>query len=156
MEWFFFNLEIIIAVSLLALGFVAGKLAEKRHYRSIRDREKLFLDQPAVSFRTPPDLGPIESAHLAVGSVVISVDYYKRLLMAFRRIFGGEVRSYSPLIDRGRREALLRMKEQFPDADLYCNCRLETSTIYSGKGKAIGCVEIVAYATAVTYAKLAA
>jgi uncharacterized protein YbjQ (UPF0145 family) len=73
--------------------------------------------------------------------------------MGFRRIFGGEVRSYASLIDRGRREAILRMKEQYPDADLYINTRVETSTITNGKGKTIGCVEVIAYSTAVTLNK---
>jgi len=55
------------------------------------------------------------------------------------------------LIDRGRREALLRMKEWAPDADVFLNCRLETASISKGEGKAIGCVEVIAYATAVKY-----
>ena len=88
-----------------------------------------------------------------MGVVVVSIDYYKRFLMGFRKIFGGELRSYSPLIDRGRRESLLRMKESCPDADLFLNCRLETSTISSGKGKAVGCVEVVAYSTAIKFRK---
>jgi uncharacterized protein YbjQ (UPF0145 family) len=66
-------------------------------------------------------------------------------------IFGGEMRSYASLIDRGRREALLRMKEQFPSADIFVNCRMETSSISSGQGKAIGCVEVLAFATAIKY-----
>ena len=84
--------------------------------------------------------------------MVISVDYFKRFLMNFRRIFGGEIKSYSPLLDRGRREALLRMKESHPHADLYLNCRLETSAISNGKGKTTGCVEILAYCTAIKFA----
>ena len=67
-------------------------------------------------------------------------------------IFGGELKSYSPLLDRGKREALLRMKESVPGADEYINCRMETSTISSGKGKAMGTVEVIAYSTAITYA----
>ena len=43
------------------------------------------------------------------------------------------------------------MKESFPGADEYINCRLETSTISSGRGKAVGTVEVIAYSTAITY-----
>ena len=139
-------------IALLALGFVMGKLAESRHYRSIRAREQKFVGIPTVSWRTLSDPRPIAEVALATGSVVISVDYYKRFLMVFRTIFGGEIRSYASLIDRGRREALLRMKESSPLADMFLNCRIETSTISNGNGKATGTVEILAYGTAVTFA----
>jgi uncharacterized protein YbjQ (UPF0145 family) len=145
-------LQIGFAVGLLALGFVAGRYAETKHYASIYAREEQYLHVPAVSFRTLNDPRPVASATLATGSVVVSVDHYKRILMVFRQIFGGEVRSYSSLIDRGRREAVLRMRESCPSADIFLNCRLETSTISNGTGKAVGTVEILAYGTAITFA----
>ena len=141
-----------LLVFLLLLGLFAGRYAERRHYRSIREREEVLRTTPAVTARTWADGRSVAEAELAVGSVVVSVDHFKRFLMGFRRIFGGEIKSYSPLIDRGRREALLRMKESHPDADLYLNCRLETSAISNGKGKTTGCVEIVAYCTAIKFA----
>ncbi len=153
METFLDLLNIFIPLLLIALGFFAGRLAESAHYRSIKNREAKFLSIPALTVKTLDDPRPVQKAELVVGSVVVSVDYFKRVLMMFRRIFGGEVRSYSPLIDRGRREALLRMKEMTPDADLFLNCRLETSTISSGQGKATGSVEIVAYGTAIAFQK---
>ena len=146
-------ISILTVLILLVIGFVAGKIAERRHYASIRDREKFYLNVPAVTFRTLNDPRQVREARLVVGSVVISVDYYKRFLMGFRKIFGGEVRSYSPLIDRGRREAILRMKESSPGADLFLNCRLDTSSINSGRRDAVTCVEIIATGTAVTFEK---
>ena len=98
------------------------------------------------------DPRPIAQVALTTGSVVVSVDHYKRVLMVFRQIFGGEIRSYASLIDRGRREAMLRMKESSPGADMFLNCRIETSTISNGKGQATGTIEILAYGTAVTFA----
>ena len=142
-----------IPVFLLALGFVAGQIAEARHYRSIRRREKNWIHVPAITNKTLFDEGPVLEARAVVGSTVISVDHYKRFLMYFRRIFGGEIRSYLPLIDRGRREAILRMKESCPDADLFLNCRLETSTISNGQGNSTGTVEFLAYATAIRLEK---
>lgn len=141
----------VIALFLLGLGYFAGKWAETRHYRSIHAREAGFLTTPAVTTKTLGDPRPVRQTQLAVGSVVISVDHFKRFLMGFRRIFGGEVRSYSSLIDRGRREAILRMKEAAPGADLFLNCRLETSTISNGQGNATGCFEVVAYGTAIQF-----
>ncbi|MGB5413298.1 MAG: heavy metal-binding domain-containing protein, partial [Polyangiales bacterium] len=79
-------------------------------------------------------------------------DHFKRFLSGFRMIFGGEIRSYSSLIDRARREAVLRMKESQPDADAFLNTRLETSTISSTAGnEGMGTIEVLAYGTAVHY-----
>jgi len=136
---------------LLLLGGSMGKILEILHFKSIRAREASFLHVPAVTIRTFDDPRPVAHAELVIGSAVVSVDHLKRFFFSFRKIFGGEVRSYSPLIDRGRREALLRMKERSPGAHLYMNCRMETSTIYNGKGKTTGAVELVAYGTAVTF-----
>jgi uncharacterized protein YbjQ (UPF0145 family) len=142
---------LIFAIVPLALGFTFGKISESMHYKNIRQREKQTLHKPVVSWKTPKDGKPIHWSRLAVGSVVISVDHYKRFLMGFRKIFGGEVQSYSSLLDRGRREAVLRMKEKFPNADLFLNCRIETSAIFNGQGNATGSVEVVAYSTAVQF-----
>lgn len=151
MQAFVDVLNLSIPLLLLALGYVAGRISEHRHYLSIREREKKSMHIPTVTAKTLDDPRPVQEAALVLGAVVVSVDYYKRFLAGFRQIFGGEIRSYSSLIDRGRREALLRMKESCPDADLYLNCRLETSTISSGRGKATGCVEVVAYSTAIKF-----
>ena len=90
---------------------------------------------------------------LVSGSVVISVDYFKRILAGLRNIFGGNVQSYETLVDRARREAVLRMKESCPDADYVLNLRLETSSIFKGKRKQVGSVEVLAYGTAVYFQK---
>lgn len=152
MEALIVILQLGFPLSLLALGFVVGKIAESRHYKSIRMRERLYLDTPVVSWKTLHDDRPVREVRMAVGTVVVSVDHYKRLMMAFRRIFGGESYAYASLIDRGRREALLRMKQDCPNADLFLNCRLETSTISNGRQKSTGTVEVMAYATAVMFA----
>lgn len=144
---------LLMPLFLLVFGGTLGKILEMRHFKSIRAREANFLHAPAVTVRTLDDPRPVARAELVVGAAVVSVDHLKRFFFSFRKIFGGEVRSYSPLIDRGRREALLRMKESAPGAHLFMNCRMETSTIYNGKGKTTGAVELVAYGTAVTFAE---
>ncbi len=144
-------IQIGIPVALVVLGFVAGKVAERRHYRSIREREQNLVGVPTVSWKTLSDPRPVAQVGLTIGSVVVSVDYYKRVMMIFRLIFGGEIQSYASLIDRGRREAVLRMKESYPDADIFLNCRIETSTISNGRGRTTGTVEVLAYGTAVRF-----
>jgi len=138
---------------ILFATYLIGRTIEKRHYISIKEREEVWLHIPAINGQNMEGLPQIVSSELVVGSVVISVDRFKRWLSGFRKIFGGEMKSYSSVIDRGRREAILRMKEASPEADMFLNCRIMTSTISNGKGKAIGCSEVLAYATAVRFQK---
>jgi uncharacterized protein YbjQ (UPF0145 family) len=145
-------ISIGLPVLLIVIGRVVGSRIERNHYKSIVERESRFRSQPALSTKESGFPGPVRSASLATGSVVISVDHFKRFLSGFRMFFGGEVRSYSSLIDRARREAVLRMKESQPDAHAYINTRLETSTISSTSGnEGIGTIEVLAYGTAVHY-----
>lgn len=139
-------------ILLIVIGRLVGSRIERNHYKSIIEREFRFRSQPALSTKESGAAGPIRSASLATGSVVVSVDHFKRFLSGFRMIFGGEIRSYSSLIDRARREAVLRMKESQPDAHAYINTRLETSTISNTAGnEGTGTVEVLAYGTAVHY-----
>ena len=43
---------------------------------------------------------------LVAGSVVISEDYFKRIVSSLQSLFGGRLRSYESLVDRARREAV--------------------------------------------------
>ncbi|MFT6733724.1 MAG: hypothetical protein ACJAS9_001914 [Polaribacter sp.] len=49
------------------------------------------------------------------------MDYFKRFLAGLRNIFGGRVVTYESLVDRARREAILRMKEKCPAAPSLIN-----------------------------------
>ncbi|MDX2442098.1 MAG: heavy metal-binding domain-containing protein [Desulfobacterales bacterium] len=148
--------QLIVFLFLLALGYTAGTIAEKSHYRSIEQRERDLLRLPAITMKQIPYSGDqIQSATMVHGSVVISVDYFKRLLAKLRNIFGGTVKSYESLADRARREAILRMKEMAGNATIIVNVRIETATI--GKNahrKGVGCMEAVAYGTAVVVKKV--
>ncbi len=139
-------------IFLIMVGYLAGRYAENSHFKSIRRREAQCAGIPVTTTKTFAHEKPVVETQLCVGSVVISIDYYKRFLAQLRNIFGGEVTAYSSLIDRGRREAILRMKEQCPDADMYVNLRLETATMFKGNQKSTGSVEMLCYATAVKFA----
>ena len=146
--------QIIFLLLLLALGYIFGSMAESRHYRSIRQREKQLRTLPAVTIKTANHPArDIEKAVLVQGSAVISIDYFKRILAGLRNIFGGKVTSYESLVDRARREATLRMKEAAGDAPIILNTRIETSAIgqSANQRRAIGSIEAIAYGTAVTY-----
>ena len=141
---------LIIFIVLMGVGYTAGTFAEKRHYRSIHAREQALLRLPAVTTRTSHYTdAQIESADLVLGSTVISVDYFKQFVAMLRKIFGGTVRSYETLLDRARREAVLRMKEVAGDAVVIVNVRIEAAPIGKKARKGnVSCVEAVAYGTA--------
>lgn len=132
---------------------VSGTIIERRHYRSIRDREAATADLPVVTLRTLDGTRPVADARLVTASVVISHDNFKRFLAQLRKIFGGSLRSYESLLDRARREAVLRLKAECPDAHIVMNLRLDTANIANTQGKkGIGAIEVVASGTAVRFA----
>jgi len=140
---------------ILVIGLVAGSYNERRHYRSIARRERTLLGIPTLSAKNPPLAGrEVEAVALVCGSMVVSVDYFKRFMAWMRAMVGGNVRAYEPLLDRARREALLRMKELAPDADLFAGVRIETSSVSDSSGRRrIGSAEAIAYGTAIKFRK---
>ena len=148
--------DLIIWVVFMAGFYLIGTtIIEKGHYNSIREREKKFLNLPAITAKNLVDTTrPIEKVDFVCGNVVISIDHFKRFLASLRNIFGGEVSSLETVLDRARREAILRMKESMPEADIILNLRVETSTIGRSQGKNnIGASEVLAWGTAITYKK---
>lgn len=142
-------MDLIIFLTLLALGYGFGRYAETRHYRSIIAREQALSSLPTVASRLPPN-DRLYQQQLVSGGVVVSVDYFKRFLAGLRNLFGGRMKAYETLLDRARREAILRMKEQAEAAGAayVFNPKLETASISKGKGNNIGSVEVFAYGTA--------
>ncbi len=145
--------DLLILMVMLAGTYLIGtKVIEKNHYKSIEKREKNFLFLPAVNSKNVIDQTQgIESAKIVYGCIVISIDFFKQFLGGIINLFGGEMTSYETVIDRARREAILRMKESSPDADIIINTRIETSTIGNSRKKSAGCSEIIAYGTAIKY-----
>ena len=147
-------MDFIIFLILLATGYGVGSWRERSHYTSIEEREKQSLMLPVITSRNF-DESEFRYGELVQGNAVISIDYFKRILASLRNFFGGTIRSYETLIDRARREAVLRMKESVPEGtQLIINVRIETSTI--GKNshqKSVSCVEAIAYGTALVTEK---
>ncbi len=144
-------IDLIVFLVLLGLGYGFGRMAEQRHYKSIIKREIELNRIPAIALRLPPPSLVPQRTQLVTGSVVISIDYFKRIAAGLRSLVGGRVRSYETLLDRARREAVLRMKEQADGlgARMVFNIKLETASIYKGRKNKIGSVEVLAYGTAI-------
>lgn len=135
---------------LIATYFIGGAI-ESRHYRSIRSREGELQRIPAITFRSAPEGWEVLESRLVTGSVVISVDYFKRFLAALRHIVGGRVKGYESILDRARREAVLRLKEEAAARGFSAivNVRIETSRMANARrgGKGLAGLEILAFGT---------
>lgn len=145
--------DLLVFLVLVTVGYLVGSRVEKKHYASLAARERELLTLPTLSAETFFRDGRVKESFLVSGSVVISIDYFKRMLANLRNIFGGRVKSYETLVDRARREAILRMQEEARQrgAELVVNLKLETATIgrnANRKGN-VGSVEAIAYGTAV-------
>ena len=141
--------NLVIVAVLMTIGYISGTILEKRHLTSLREREKKMLTLPTVMMKRPLDMEHIKELKLVVGSVVISIDYFKKIVATLSNLFGGNIVSYETLVDRARREAILRMKEDAGDAHEIVNIRIETSSISKNANRNIGAVEVLAYGTAV-------
>ena len=145
-------LVLIFWVVPVVLGFFFGRRAERLHFASIHAREKDWLHLPATSSKKPVITGRnVADARLVTGSMVVSIDYFKRALGALRNLIGGSVQSYETLLDRARREAVLRLKESCKGAHEVVNLRLETCSISGKTPGTVACVEVIAYGTAIYY-----
>jgi uncharacterized protein YbjQ (UPF0145 family) len=137
---------------LLLIGtYAIGSAVERRHFRLLRMREVRSRSLPVATLREPPPDWRVEECALVTGSCVISLDYFKRFLAGLRLLFGGRIVAYETLMDRARREALLRMKESAHAAGYRAviGVRLETSQIAQAtrQGGTAG-VEVLAWGTA--------
>ena len=92
-----------------------------------------------------PNKRVVQHLGLVQGSTVRAKHAGKDIMAGFKNIFGGELQSYTELLQESREEAILRMQEQAQaiGANAVVNVRFSTSAI------AAGASEILAYGTAV-------
>ena len=144
--------ELGLFLILLLLGYLFGRRMEAQHYRSIREREAALMHLPVSDLKRPMAPERVVKSRFVGGSVVISIDYFKRFMAGLYNLVGGNVVTYETLVDRARREAILRMKESARDADEIINLRIETSPVsQDANGGSVGSVEVYAYGTALKY-----
>lgn len=150
MDTIFDFLDVIVFVVLFLTGYFAGRWNERRHYASLRKREKELTGVLVFSNRFPPHgTGRVDS-RLVSGSAVISDDYFKNVLAGLYSFFGGRVRSYESLIDRARREAVLRMKAEAGKlgSRMIINAKFQTFAIGGRTQNSVKGVEVLVYGTA--------
>lgn len=134
------------AVILLVLGYIFGRIAEKRHFKRIIKRENECKHLPVIATRYPPIDQPYAQVMVS-GNVVIASDYFKRFLAGLINIFGGRVTPFESMLDRARRESILRMKSEAMkmNAKYVFNVKFDTTLIATGR---LAAMEVLAYGTA--------
>ena len=145
-------IELGIVALLLLGGFFIGTAREKSHFKSLRKREEALNRVSWRSTGKKEDFSQMADSALVMGHVVIGQDYFKSFLAGLINIVGGRVGVYESLLDRGRREALCRLRKVAKDWGglEVVNVRFETSIIGQNQGKHKGgAVEVFAYGTAI-------
>lgn len=142
----FFNVG--LPLLLIVVGYVVGRTLEQRHLQSIRARERDLLSIVALNTRYVPGGIAVGKMCLVSGSVVISSDYFKTFVAGFRTLVGGRFRGYESMLERARREALVRMKAQAraQGCGFVIGVRLHATQVAGSKTPS---VEVMAYGTAV-------
>jgi uncharacterized protein YbjQ (UPF0145 family) len=139
-------------VALLLVGVIFGTAAEKRHFKAIKLREEELRDIFIFNEKRLPTDRAFRQGTLVVGSVVIAEDYFKKIASALRSLVGGKLTAYESLMDRGRREAIVRMKAAARQhgATMVFNVRFETSSLAEGSTgqRPMFSAEFIAYGTA--------
>lgn len=157
-EWFqdwyggntFWDMMLNNGLQVIGVGMFGWLLAswfERRHLASISAREKQLQNIRVNTSKHLPDCEP-EGCTLLIGSVVVAHDYFRTLIIVIRRFIGGNIKPYERLVQRGRREALIRLKEEadLRGIDKIINIRFGTTSI---SGRFLHAIETVAYGTGI-------
>jgi uncharacterized protein YbjQ (UPF0145 family) len=147
-------LSLAIGPAMLFGAWISGSLLERRHLKNLLLLESGSRGVLAITIEDLPADWKVESCELVMGNVVISQDYFKRVAASLKGIVGGNIGVLEPLLERARREALIRMKgmAHARGYDTIINVRLETATLASARrdGKGTAGVEILAFGTAIS------
>ena len=142
----------VLLCSVLPLLFgIIGIQTEKKHFAKLAIEEKEFASIKVSDMKYLPPNWNAKDASMVVGSVVISNDYLKSFIAGWINFFGGRITCYETLLERGRREAVLRMTRQAAEkgANVVWNVRIATASIGASEPtKRITGIEVIAYGTA--------
>ena len=139
-----FLFKVAIFVILFAVGWTFGRHAERKHFKQLEIQEQrlAYIRIDNNRFKTSEHSGQLVSSN-----VVISHDYFKYVIANIQNFFGGRLTSYESVVDRARREAVVRLKLEAEKmgATQIMGLRLSTTEL----GMQGGMIEVFAYGTAI-------
>jgi len=142
------GIYLLIPLVLLVLGYTTGKIIERRHIASL-DLREAAPGPTLTNLKRPPEGMVATEGAFCSGSVVIAGDYFKAFGASLKGLVGGRMRT---VLERGRREAVQRMREEAAarQADMVLDVRIETAVVMRARGnKGAPATEVIAYGTAV-------
>ena len=141
-----FLLKVAIFVVLFSIGWGFGRHTERKHFQALKEQENrlAYIRIETNRFKTTEATGQLVSSN-----VVISHDYFKYVIANIQNFFGGRLTSYESIVERARREAVIRLKLEAEKmgATEILGLRLSTTEL----GMQGGMVEVFAYGTAIKY-----
>ena len=146
----------IVATLLFPLtSWALGRWYQGRLMRALEANEKqnglMFTNPNHLSTASSMDQMASSSSTLLHVSICVGPSIGQMFFMWFKSLFGGRLHSYDTVLDFGRREVMLRLKQQADQ--LGCtsmqNIRLETSVISFAQNQDSkrAAVEFLAFAT---------
>ncbi|MGR0306766.1 YbjQ family protein [Acinetobacter beijerinckii] len=138
--------QIVIFLILFSVGWGFGRHIEQKHLRELDEKEKQYAH---IRIDTNRFVETNSNGQMISSNVVISHDYFKYVLATIRNFFGGRLVSYESIVERARREAMLRLKQEADriGANHIMGVRLSTTEL----GMQGGMVEVFAYGTAIIH-----
>lgn len=133
---------------LIIVGWFFGTRNERRHFAELTVSEAKFASVIVSTERFyQANLIAGSQGELVLGSVVIAQDYFKMIVAKILNIFGKNLTTYETLLERARREALVRLRANAAAKGFnhVYGLRFEVSNINPMGGT----VEAIAYGTAV-------
>lgn len=136
--------KIILTLILFCIGWLFGRHIERKHLNELEEKEArlAYIRLDTNKFQTSELNGQLVSSN-----VVISHDYFKYIIAQIQNFFGGRLSTYESVVDRARREAVVRLKLEAEQmgAKHIMGLRLSTTEL----GMQGGMVEVFAYGTAI-------
>jgi uncharacterized protein YbjQ (UPF0145 family) len=152
----YIGLPVLFSVGPILLFYVIGKILERSHYKSLVGREAALKHVVVTNLKQVPPGLQAESSFLVKGDVVIAPDYFKTWWAGIKTLIGGRLETLITLMERARRESLLRMKEEAAaqGAQFIINVRFETANLrrvsnQGGQQQGAAMVEMLCYGTAI-------
>ncbi len=139
-----------IFLILVSIGYWRGRRNEKAHLALLDSEEDRLRRVLTFATRYPARVDEPMDPVLVTGSAVVGSDHFRLLLASLRKVVGGNYRAYENLMERARRQAVVRMKQAAKDqgASMIFNVRYATSRISNSRAGEATQVEVVAYGTA--------
>ena len=137
--------KIALFALLFGIGWLFGRQIEKKHLNELDEKERALAH---IRIDTNKFQTSDRSGQLVESNVVISHDYFKYVIAQIQNFFGGRITTYETVVDRARREAIVRLKQKAVDAgaNQIMGLRLSTTEL----GMQGGMIEVFAYGTAIS------